>query len=105
MTMGETINFYGSLLALTGCILFIVIYTAMPFLTHRERWWNSKVGRMMVTKAIAIAGLMLIPVTFYLLRYDMEWTRSVRGVLSALIGIMMVYQSWLVYRTQRGKDD
>lgn len=103
--MGERLNFYGSLLALTGCLLFIGVYTAMPYVTGRERWWHSHIGRLLVTKAAALAGLMAIVVSFYVWGIDVEWIRSARGVLAAAIGVMMMYQSWLVYRIQREQGD
>jgi uncharacterized membrane protein len=62
------------------------------------------VGRLMVTKAAAIAGLMFIPVAAYSWDLDMEWIRSVRGVFAAVVGIMMFYQSGLVYRLQRTRE-
>lgn len=103
--MGERVNFYGSLVCLTGCLLFVAVYTVMPFLTHRQRWWNSRIGRLLVTKALAIAGLMLIVIVLYLFRPSMEWIRTVRGVFSAVVGVMMMYQAALVVRIQRQKED
>lgn len=102
--MGERLNFYGSLLALTGCVLFILVYSTMPFLTGRRRWWQDRVGRLLVTKAASLAGLMLIVVVYYATDVDAEWIRSVRGLLAGVVGIMMLYQSWLVFRLQREKE-
>jgi hypothetical protein len=103
--MGEELNFYGSLFCLTGCVLFIAAYTVMPLVTGRERWWASHIGRMLVTKATALAGLMLIVVLLYLFDLDLEWVRAVRGVFAALIGAMMMYQTGLVVRLQRDADE
>lgn len=103
--MGETVNFYGSLVCLTGCLLFLAVYTVMPFVTGRERWWASHIGRMLVTKAVALAGLMLIVVLLYLFDLDLEWVRAVRGVFAALVGVMMMYQTWLVFRLQSDKKE
>lgn len=103
--MGERLNLYGSLFCLAACLLFIGVYTAMPFVTGRERWWSSHIGRLLVTKAAALAGLMAIVVVAYLSDTDLEWVRSVRGVFAAVIGVMMVYQSRLVIRIQRQKED
>lgn len=103
--MGETVNFYGSLVCLTGCVLFIAVYTVMPFVTGRERWWSNYIGRMLVTKAVALGGLMLIVVLLYLFDLDLEWVRAVRGVFAALVGVMMMYQTWLVFRFHRGKEE
>lgn len=105
--MGETINFYGSLAALVGCLLFIAVYTVMPFLTRRQGWWRSRIGRLLVTKAAALSGLMLIVIVYYVTDVNQEWIRAVRGVFAAVIGAMMMYQGWLVFRTMRsdGGDD
>lgn len=103
--MGEKINFYGSVLCLSACVLFIAVYSVMPFVTGRRRWWSSRIGRMMVTKALALAGLMLIVVVFYLTDADAEWIRGIRGVFAAVIAVMMTYQSWLVYRLMTQKED
>lgn len=99
------INFYGSLMCLTGCLLFLGVYSAMPFITGRTPWWRNKIGRMMVTKAAAIAGLMLITIVMYLADLDPDWVRSVRGVFAAVVGVMMVYQTRLVYNLQRGREE
>ena len=103
--MGEVINYYGSLLCLTACLGFIAVYTVMPFVTGRERWWSHHLGRMMITKASALAGLMLIVVVYYLTDIDPEWIRVARGILAGVVGLMMFYQSWLVYRLQRRQGD
>ena len=105
MTMGETVNFYGSLVCLAGCVMFIAVYTVMPFITGRERWWASHIGRLLVTKATALAGLMLIVILVYLLDLNLEWVRAVRGVFAGLVGAMMMYQTWLVFRFQKDKED
>lgn len=102
--MGERINFYGSLACLTACLLFVLVYTVVPLLTGRMRWWSSHIGRMLVTKALALAGLMVITVVMYVFDVEVEWIRSVRGVFAAVVAVMMVYQSWLVYRIQTQKE-
>lgn len=104
MSMGETVNFYGSLVALAGCVTFIGVYSVMPFLTNRVPWWRYQIGRMMVTKAASIAGLMLIIVVTYAFHVDREWVRLVRGVFAVVIGVMMFYQTWIVYRLQKGYE-
>lgn len=101
MTVGEEINFFGSLACLAACLAFVGMYTVMGYVTHRRRWWHDEVGRMMVTKALAIAGLMGIVVVFYTLDLDAEWIRGVRGVFSGVVAVMMAYQTYLVYRLQR----
>lgn len=103
--MGETINFYGSLLALAGCLAFVGVYTVMPYLTGRKRWWYSRIGRMFVTKALALAGLMAIVILFYVTNIDAEWIRGVRGVFSGVIGVMMFYQTRLVIKIQNERED
>lgn len=105
MSVGELLNFYGSVFCLVSCLLFVIVYTAMPVLTGRTRWWSSRVGRLLVTKAASIAGLMAIVVVTYLSDADLEWVRSVRGVFAAVIGVMMVYQCTLVVRLHREKED
>jgi hypothetical protein len=108
MTVGEEINFWGSLLCLLGCMAFVGYYTFLAFRTGRMRWWHDRVGKMMVTKALAIAGLMLLTVAFYLFNIDAEWIRGIRGVFSAVVGAMMCYQTYLVHQLQTGdggKDD
>jgi hypothetical protein len=104
MSMGETINFYGSLLCLTGCLTFIAVYTIMPFITNRIPWWKYQIGRMMITKAAAIAGLMLIIVITYAFGVNVEWIRLIRGVFAAVVGVMMFYQARIVYRLQKGYE-
>lgn len=103
--MGETINFYGSLVALAGSLAFIGAYTIMPYITGRARWWSSRIGRLFVTKALAIAGLMVIAVVFYTTDIDAEWIRGVRGVFSGVIGVMMFYQTRLVIKIQNERED
>ena len=103
--MDESVNFYGSLVCFTGCMTFIVVYTIMPFLTHRRRWWQDPVGRLLVTKAAALAGLMLIVILLYLFDLELSWVRQIRGVFASLIGIMMFYQAALVYKIQRQEED
>lgn len=103
--MGETVNFYGSVVCLTGCVLFVAVYTIMGWVTGRIPWWRSRIGRMMVTKAIALSGLMAIVIAFYLFSIDAEWIRTIRGIFASLVGVMMFYQSWLVYRLQRFPED
>jgi len=105
MRWGDVLNLYGSLLAFTGCVAFVVVYTVMAFVTGRERWWSSHVGRMMVTKALAIAGLMAIALAFYWLDLDTYLIRQVRGVFAGVVGVMMIYQTVLVYRLQKREDD
>lgn len=105
MTVGETVNFYGSLAALAGCLLFIGAYTVMPYITGRARWWSSHIGRLLVTKAVAISGLMVIVIVFYLTDIDAEWIRAVRGVFCGVIGVMMVYQATLVVRIMSERED
>lgn len=84
--------------------MFIAVYTAMPFLTNRTGWWRYHIGRMMVTKAFAIAGLMVISMVFYLTDIKLEWIQVARGVFAAVVGMMMVYQTVLVYRLQKGHE-
>lgn len=103
--MGERINFYGSVFCLAACLLFVGVYTVMPFVTGRERWWSSVLGRMLVTKALALAGLMSIVVALYLFHLDLEWVRSARGIFASIVAVMMVYQSWMVYRIQTERED
>lgn len=99
--MGEEINFWGSLLCFMGCMAFVVVYTAMAFLTGRVRWWHDHVGKMLVTKALAMAGLMALVLVYYAFHLDAEWIRGIRGVFASVIGVMMIYQTHLVYRLQR----
>lgn len=99
MTMGETINFYGSIAALLGCVVFIGLYSGMA------PWWKGHVGRMLVTTAAAIAGLMLITIVFYVFDLEQEWIRVARGCLAFVIGTMMFYQAYLVYALQKERED
>ena len=94
MTAGETVNTWGSVLALAGCLAFVGFYSLLV------RWWRSAVGRLLVTKAAAIALFMAISLCSTVLRADLEVLRTVRGVLAALFGSLMLYQAWLVTHTQ-----
>lgn len=105
MTVGEEINFWGSLLCLLGCVAFVSHYTFLAYRTGRVRWWHDPVGKMMVTKAVSIAGLMLLVIVFYLFNVDAEWIRGIRGVFAAMIGVMMGYQTYLVHRLQTEDED
>jgi hypothetical protein len=102
--MGETVNFYGSLFCFLGCVTFIAVYSVMPFITNRTPWWKYQIGRMMVTKATAIAGLMLIIIVTYAFGVNVEWIRLIRGVFAAVVGVMMFLQSRIVYRLQKGYE-
>jgi hypothetical protein len=102
--MGETVNFYGSLVCLAGCVSFIGVYSVMPLLTDRVPWWRYRIGRMLVTKAASIAGLMLIIVVTYAFHINLEWIRMIRGVFAAVVGVMMFYQTRLVYMLQKGYE-
>lgn len=102
--MGETINFYGSLFCLMGCLTFIGVYSVMPFITNRIPWWKYQIGRMLVIKAAAISGLMLIIVVTYAFHIDLEWIRTIRGAFAALVGVMMFLQGRIVYRLQKGYE-
>jgi len=104
MTMGETVNFYGSLVCLAGCVGFIGVYSVMPLLTDRVPWWKYRIGRMLVTKATALAGLMLITIVNYAFHADLEWIRVTRGVFATAVGVMMFYQTRLVYMLQKGYE-
>jgi uncharacterized membrane protein len=94
MTPGETVNLWGSVIALVGCLSFVAVYTVLA------RWWRTRVGRLLVIKALAIAAFMAISICVTLLRTDIEILRVVRGVLAALFGVLMLYQAWLVGHTQ-----
>lgn len=103
MTAGETVNTWGSVIALAGCFAFTILYSLLV------RWWRSGVGRLLVIKALAIAMFMAISLCSTLLRADLEVLRTVRGILAALFGSLMFYQAWLVTHTQikgaRRRDD
>jgi hypothetical protein len=94
MTTGETVNLWGSILALSGSLTFVAVYSLLA------RWWRDSVGRLLVIKALAISAFMAISICVTLLRADIEVLRTVRGVLAALFGALMLYQAWLVGRTQ-----
>ncbi|MER7488704.1 hypothetical protein ABTY20_22925 [Streptomyces sp. NPDC126497] len=93
-TTGETVNLWGSAIALAGCLAFVAVYTLLA------RWWRDPVGRLLVIKALAIAAFMAISICVTALRGDIEALRIVRGVLATLFGALMFYQAWLVGRTQ-----
>lgn len=94
MTAGETVNLWGSTAALAGCLAFVAVYSLLA------RWWRDRVGRLLVTKALAVAAFMAISICVTVLRSDIEALRVVRGVLAALFGALMFYQAWLVGYTQ-----
>lgn len=94
MTTGETVNLWGSVIALAGCLSFVAVYTLLA------RWWRDPVGRLLVIKALAIALFMAISICVTAFRADVEILRVVRGSLAALFGALMLYQAGLVARTQ-----
>lgn len=94
MTTGETVNVWGSAIALAGCLAFVAVYTLLA------RWWRDRVGRLLVIKALSVAAFMAISICVTLLRGDAEMLRVVRGILAALFGVLMLYQAWLVGHTQ-----
>ena len=104
MTTGETVNLWGSVIALVGCLAFVAVYTLLA------RWWRDIVGRLLVIKALAIALFMAISICVTAFGADVEILRIVRGSLAALFGALMLYQAGLVARTQikgarRGNTD
>lgn len=98
MTAGEAVNVWGSVAALSGSLAFVTVYSLLA------RWWRNPVGRLLVVKALAIAAFMAISVCVTLLRADVELLRTVRGVLAALFGALMLYQAWLVGHTQTRRE-
>lgn len=94
MTGGAAVNLWGSVIALTGCVAFVTVYSLLA------RWWRDPIGRLLVTKAVAIAAFMAISITATAFGADVEVLRVVRGVLAALFGTLMLYQAGLVARTQ-----
>lgn len=95
MTAGQAVNLWGSVLALVGCAAFVGVYSLLA------PWWRSQVGRLLVLKAAAIAVLMTITICMAVLTAaDAEILRTVRGVLAAVFGSLMIYQAWLVGHTQ-----
>lgn len=94
MTTAEAVNFWGSTIALGGCLAFVAVYSLLA------KWWRSQVGRLLVTKAVAIIAMMALSICVTLLRSDIELLRLVRGILAALFGALMFYQAWLVGHTQ-----
>ncbi|MBR7839817.1 hypothetical protein KDL01_41645, partial [Actinospica durhamensis] len=89
MTTGQAVNLWGSVIALGGCLAFVAVYSLLA------RWWHGTVGRLLVTKAMAVAAFMAISICVTLLRSDVEILRTVRGILAALFGALMFYQAWL----------
>jgi hypothetical protein len=94
MTGGEAVNLWGSVLALVGCLAFVAVYSVFA------RWWRDAVGRLLVTKALAVAAFMAISIGITVMRSDAELLRIVRGFLAALFGVLMLYQAWLVGHAQ-----
>jgi hypothetical protein len=94
MTTGESVNLWGSVLAFVGCAAFVAVYSLLA------RWWRDPIGRLLVTKAVAIACFMAITICVTGFGADAEVTRVVRGILAALFGALMVYQACLVAHTQ-----
>ncbi|WP_086559966.1 putative phage holin [Streptomyces africanus] len=94
MTSGETVNLWGSAIALVGCLSFVAVYSLLA------RWWRDPVGRLLVIKALAIAAFMAISICVTALGADVAVLRFVRGILAALFGALMIYQAWLVGHTQ-----
>lgn len=104
MAVADAVNFWGSVVCAAGAMLFVGVYSVMPFVTGRVPWWRVKIGRMMVTTAVSLLLLMLISIIFYLANLDIAWVRGVRGVLAAVVGVMMSYQAWLVYKLQSRRE-
>jgi hypothetical protein len=98
MTAGQTVNLCGSIAALSGSLAFVLVYSVFA------PWWRSRVGRLLVFKALAIAAFMTVSVLSYAVdpknRAVMGVLLLVRGVLAAGFGAAMTYQAWLVGYTQ-----
>ncbi|MFD8226856.1 hypothetical protein ACFV16_22090 [Streptomyces massasporeus] len=94
MTSGETVNLWGSVVALVGCLSFVAVYSLLA------RWWRDIVGRLLVIKALAIACFMAISICVTAFGADVELLRTLRGALAGLFGALMLYQAGLVARTQ-----
>jgi hypothetical protein len=88
------VNVWGSAIALVGCLSFVAVYTLLA------RWWRTLVGRLLVIKALAIAAFMAISICVTAFGVDAEALRTLRGILAALFGVLMLYQAWLVGHTQ-----
>lgn len=96
MTTGQTVNLFGSIAALAGSLGFILVYSLLA------PWWRNHVGRLLVFKALAISGFMIVSILSYVVEPEngLGPLLLVRGILAAGFGVMMAYQAWLVRRTQ-----
>lgn len=98
MTTGQTVNLCGSAVALLGSLSFVVVYSAVA------PWWRSRVGRLLVSKALAIVGFMTVSISAYVI--DPSASGHIgpllitRGALAGGFGLAMAYQAWLVCYTQ-----
>jgi FtsH-binding integral membrane protein len=104
MTAGETVNLWGSAVALTGSLTFVAVYSLFA------RWWRDPIGRLLVYKALAISVFMALSVIAYTTDADLTVLRLVRGIIAAAFGLLMLYQAWFVGHTQitgarRGPDN
>lgn len=96
MTTQQTVNLCGSIAALSGSLLFVTVYTIVA------RWWRSRIGRLLVVKALTVSALMVVSLAAYAV--DSGVLLLARGLLAAWFGVMMAYQAWIAGCTQL-KDD
>lgn len=98
MTAGQTVNLCGSILALAGSLAFVLVYALFG------PWRRSRVGRLLVMKALFISAFMSVSVVTYVVDPGTGLHISVllltRGLLATAYGLLMAYQAWLVSYTQ-----
>jgi hypothetical protein len=98
MTAGQTVSLCGSVAALSGALAFVLVYTLFA------PWRTYRVGRLLVFKALVIAGFMIVSIVAYILGPDsgkhLGPLLTTRGVLAGGYGLMMTYQAWLVSKEQ-----
>lgn len=98
MTNGQTVNLCGSVLALAGSLSFVLVYSLFA------PWWRSRIGRLLVIKALFIAAFMTVSILAYAISpgtgTHITPLLLTRGLLAAAYGVLMTYQAWLVGHAQ-----
>lgn len=97
MSVEQWSNVGGSMVAVAGCLLFVVVYAL------RVTWWRSEFGRNMMALGAVLAALFLYTVLVSLwpdgcLAMVLRWVRT---AIAIAVAVIMVQRTRILLRTQR----